>query len=91
VFYRHGRDVLADLVPRLDEVIRGQGWVIARSFDRLRRAPKMEAGVWLASFRLSRAAPVKLHKSPCHPKAASSSKTRLASKRVLSSALSQAA
>lgn len=54
VFYRHCREVLQDLVPLLDAVIRGEGWSIARSFDRIRRAPKMEAGVWVATFRVSR-------------------------------------
>lgn len=53
LFYRHGRDVLADLARVVETLLRDHGWRIGRTLDRIRRAPKMEAGVWEATFTLS--------------------------------------
>lgn len=53
VFYRHGRDVLADLAKVVEALCRALGWKIGRALDRIRRAPKMESGVWVAGFTLS--------------------------------------
>jgi hypothetical protein len=53
VFYRHGRDVLVDLARVVDALVRARGWKVARTLDRIRRAPKMESGVWVAAWALS--------------------------------------
>jgi len=57
VFYRHGREVLADLTHGVQAVVSGQGWRIRSLLSRIDRARQHGPMAWVAVWGLSAPAP----------------------------------